>query len=110
MEFQTAYSGLEIIRCSHFSTASLNRQTVTILSSLGVEDAIFSHMLNEQVSNYLCAMTDEKRALNLLSRYVDDNHMTVVIAQIISDGFMQTREPFLLSILHLWRSWFVKAL
>jgi RNA-dependent RNA polymerase len=110
IKFQTVYSGLEIIRCSHFSTASLNRQTVTILSSLGVEDEIFNHMLNEQVSNYLCAMTDEKRALNLLSRYVDDNYMTVVIAKIISDGFMQTREPFLLSILHLWRSWSIKAL
>jgi RNA-dependent RNA polymerase len=109
-KFQAVYNGLEVIRCSRYSPATLNRQTITILSSLGVEDRIFNHMLAEQLSNYRCAMTDERLALNLLSRYIDDNHMTVTIAQMISDGFMQFKEPFLLSLLHLWRSWSIKAL
>jgi RNA-dependent RNA polymerase len=127
-KFEARYDGLEIIRCSRFSPATLNRQTITILSSLGVEDEIFNKMLSEQLQNYQAAMTDEHLALDLLSRYVDDNHMTVTIASMVLDGFMQAsqlcalhrpkvtntsvqvKEPFLLSLLHLWRAWSIKLL
>jgi RNA-dependent RNA polymerase len=88
-KFAAKYSGLEIIRWSRYSTATLNRQTITILSSLGVADEVFNRMLTEQLSNYQTAMTDRTLALNLLSRYIDDNHMTMTIATMVVDGFMQ---------------------
>jgi len=67
-------------------------------------------MLDEQLSNYMEAMDDPDKALELLGRYVDDNHMTMMIAGMVLDGFMRLKEPFVLSLLHLWRSWSIKLL
>ncbi|OBT73729.1 hypothetical protein VF21_07167 [Pseudogymnoascus sp. 05NY08] len=109
-KFTAEYMGLEIIRTSNHSVATLNRQTITILSALGVEDEVFNRMLDEQLSNYVDAMNDPDKALELLGRYVDDNHMTMMIGAMVLDGFMRTKEPFVLSLLHLWRSWSIKLL
>jgi len=109
-KFTAIYNGLEIIRWSQYSTASLNRQTITILSSLGVEDEVFNRMLTEQLTNYQAAMDDKTLALDLLSRYVDDHHVTMTIATMVVNGFMTVGEPFMMSLLHLWRSWSIKLL
>ena len=55
-------------------------------------------------------MKDNDVAVSLLSRYIDDNHMTINIASMINNGFMTERDPFVLSLLHLWRSWSIKLL
>jgi RNA-dependent RNA polymerase len=109
-KFAAVYNGLEIIRWSRFSACTLNRQTITILSSLGVPDDVFLKMLAEQLQNYHTAMHDEAAALSLLCRYIDDNQMTINIASMINSGFMTERDPFVLSLLHLWRSWSLKQL
>jgi RNA-dependent RNA polymerase len=109
-KFTATYNGLEIIRCSHFSCATLNRQTITILSSLGVEDEVFLKMLTEQLENYQSAMNNDDLAVSLLLRYIDDNQMTINIATMIRNGFMAERDPFVMSLLHLWRAWSIKLL
>lgn len=109
-KFIAEYMGLEIIRTSCYSVATLNRQTITILSSLGVQDYVFNRMLDEQLYNYQEAMDNPDKALELLGRYIDDNHMTMTIASMILDGFMNIKEPFVISLLHLWRSWSIKLL
>ncbi|CZT04968.1 related to RNA-dependent RNA polymerase SAD-1 [Rhynchosporium graminicola] len=109
-KFQATYQGLEIIRCARFSCASLNRQTITILSSLGVADDVFLDMLAEQLANYQTAMSNDDVAVSLLLRYIDDNSMTINLATMIRNGFMTSRDPFVLSLLHLWRSWSIKML
>jgi len=109
-KFKSIYNGLEIIRWSRFSTASLNRQTITILSSLGVSDEVFLRMITEQLESYQDAMSDNGLAQSLLVKYIDDNQMTINIATMINNGFMTSREPFVLSLLHLWRAWSIKLL
>jgi RNA-dependent RNA polymerase len=90
-KFKALYNGLEIIRCSQYSLAALNRQTIQILSSLGVPDEVFNRMLSEQLSNYQAALTDKHKAVDLLSRYVDDNQITTIIAGMVLNGFMEVR-------------------
>lgn len=109
-KFKSVYNGLEIIRWSRFSAASLNRQTITILSSLGVPDEVFLKMMSEQLEGYHDAMSDNTLAQRLLVKYIDDNQMTINIATMINNGFMTSREPFVLSLLHLWRAWSIKLL
>lgn len=109
-KFIATYNGLEIIRWSRFSCATLNRQTITILSAIGVPDEVFLRMLGEQLANYQTAMSDHAVAQSLLSKYIDDNHMTINIATMIHNGFMVQREPFVISLLHLWRAWSIKLL
>lgn len=109
-KFTATYNGLEIIRCARFSNATLNRQTITILSSLGVPDEVFLDMLSDQLAGYQAALDNDDEAVKLLVRFIDDNQMTINIATMIRNGFMAKRDPFVLSLLHLWRSWSIKLL
>ncbi|KAK1825842.1 RNA dependent RNA polymerase-domain-containing protein [Podospora conica] len=96
-KFEAEFNGLEVIRCSQYACATLNRQTIPVLSSLG-----------EQISNYDAAMEDPAKATDLLGRYVDENQITLVIKDMVTNGFMN--EPFVHTLLHLWRSWSLKLL
>nr|OQO18266.1 hypothetical protein B0A51_13880 [Rachicladosporium sp. CCFEE 5018] len=109
-KFPADYNGLEICRISQFSTAYLNQQIVLVLSALGVTDYTLITMLRNMLSDLELAMTDEVMALGLLSRNIDLNQTTVTIASMIVDGFMQSQDPFTMSILRLWRSWSIKYL
>ncbi len=109
-KFSAEYNGLEIIRCAQFSSATLNRQTISILSCLGVPDEVFIDMMASQISGYDEAMTSKDKAVELLSNHVDENMTTITIASMVLNGFMHTQEPFVRTLLQLWRSWSIKAL
>jgi len=111
-KFTATYNGLEIIRCSQFSAASLNRQTITILSALGVPDQIFLDMLDNQLTGYRQAMESDDKAVELLCRYIDDSQMTITIATMIKNGFgpQGQKDPFVISLLHIWRAWSIRLL
>ena len=109
-KFTSVYNGLEIIKCSQFSAATLNRLTITVLSSLGVPDEAFENLLNEQLANYDKAMLDKHMAVDLLHKYIDENQTSLTMASMIANGFMDSQEPFMWSLLRLWKSWSMKAL
>ena len=110
VKFLSNYNGLEIIRASQFSFATVNRQTITILSALGVPDDVFVVKLDEQLANCEEAVTNPDRADELLRRYIDEQHSTMAIATMVHNGFMRAGDPFVNSLLHLWRSWSLKYL
>ena len=104
-KFPAKHDGLEIIRWSQYACSNLNRQLILILSALGVPDNVFIQKLQLQLSNLERAMKDERTALAILQKDVDHNQMTLVVASMILDGFQKSREPFLTSLLYLWRAW-----
>ncbi|KAI0455740.1 RNA dependent RNA polymerase-domain-containing protein [Xylaria acuta] len=109
-KFQARSTLLEIIKPSRFSVATLNRQTITILSCLGVPDAVFLQLQQNQLIGYDNAMEDPTTAMRLLSQFIDQNGITTMVAQMISDGFMRAKEPFFMCILQVWRAWSLRLL
>ncbi|KAI1747477.1 RNA dependent RNA polymerase-domain-containing protein [Xylaria castorea] len=109
-KFQAQSTLLEIIKPSRFSVATLNRQTITILSCLGVPDAAFLQLQQNQLIGYDNAMEDAATAMRLLSQFVDQNGITTTVAQMVSDGFMRVKEPFFMCILQVWRAWSLRLL
>lgn len=109
-KFAAAHNGLEIIRHSHFCFATLNRQLILVLSSLGVPDEVFIDKLRMMLANLERAMTNEEQAVHFLQTYVDPNQMTLTLADMVRDGFQKSREPFVSSLLELWRTWQIKYL
>ncbi len=109
-KFPAIHNGLEIIRWSQFAAATLNRQLILVLSALGVGDEVFERKLKEMLMNLQLAMTDEKMALHLLQKYIDPNQMTMTVAAMLLEGFQRTKEPFVMSLLQLWRAWSIKYL
>ncbi|KAI0125087.1 RNA dependent RNA polymerase-domain-containing protein [Xylariales sp. AK1849] len=109
-KFNALAKNIEIIRPSRFSAAALNRQTVAILSCLGVPDEVFVELTRDQLFEYEQAMSDYKVAQRLLGRFVDENQMTTTIGSMIEHGFMNSQEPFAKAVLQLWRAWSMKLL
>ncbi|PHH80563.1 hypothetical protein CDD82_1668 [Ophiocordyceps australis] len=111
-KFKAETNGLEIIRCAKYSTATLNRQTITILESLGVPISVFKGLLERQIREYQSAMTSNQVAIELLTKYVDENQSTLALAELLKAGFKSNdiQEPFVLNLLNLWRSWSLKLL
>ncbi|GKZ81065.1 hypothetical protein AnigIFM56816_005576 [Aspergillus niger] len=109
-KFPTVHNGLEIIRWSQFSMATLNRQLILVMSTLGVPDEVFHAKLKSMLRALDEAMESDSRAIEVLKKYVDPNQTTLTVSQMVSDGFRRSKEPFLTSILALWRTWHIKYL
>ncbi|KAF9698680.1 hypothetical protein EKO04_002950 [Ascochyta lentis] len=109
-KFDALYTGLEIIRCSSLATPFFNRQIIAILSYLGVLDDVFIRKQQQMVNAYELAMTDKTEAMNCLLKHIDMNQTTLTMASMVLDGFLESREPFMISLLNLWRASTIKDL
>ncbi|KAL8929703.1 MAG: hypothetical protein Q9172_000260 [Xanthocarpia lactea] len=109
-KFAARHEGLEIIRWSQFAAANLNRQIIVVLSALGVPDKVFIEKQKAQLADLTLAMTDELKALTMLQRDIDPNQITLTLAGMILEGFHRCQEPFMMSMLQLWRAWSIKYL
>ncbi|KAI9757369.1 MAG: hypothetical protein M4579_003483 [Chaenotheca gracillima] len=109
-KFAAVHNGLEVIRWSQYASAALNRQIITVLSTLGVKDEVFVRKLQAMLASLERAMWDETTALSLLQKYIDPNQITLSIAGMILDGFQKSEDPFTRSLLRLWRAWSIKYL
>ncbi|KAL8835144.1 MAG: hypothetical protein Q9170_003449 [Blastenia crenularia] len=109
-KFAARHEGLEIIRWSQFAAANLNRQIIIVLSTLGILDDVFVEKQKAQLANLELAMTNEKVALTMLQKDIDPNQMTLALAGMILEGFQRVQEPFMTSLLRLWRAWSIKYL
>jgi RNA-dependent RNA polymerase len=109
-KFETTYSGMEIIRWSEYWAATLNRQLILVLSALGVPDDVFLLMQEKEIQLMERAMTHDSAALEALTGHVDPNRMTLTIAELVQTGFRRSNEPFVTSLLWLWRAWSIKYL
>ncbi|KAL7804459.1 RdRP domain-containing protein [Trichoderma afarasin] len=111
-KFKADVKGLEIIKCAKYSSATLNRQTVTILECLGVTTQAFLDVLEKQIGLYEEAIKDNNVAVDILTKCVDENQSTLVLAELLQAGFKTdtVQEPFVTNLLTLWRSWSLKLL
>lgn len=109
-KFDSASGLLEIIRWSQYSMATLNRQLILVLSSLGIRDEIFCKKLDSMLLSFNNAINNDAQAIDLLQKFVDPNQMTLSLAQMVRQGFRRTNEPFVTSMLTLWKAWHLKYL
>ena len=109
-KFHAEHQGLEINRWSQFSSAYLNRQLITILKTLGVKDAVFRDKLDKQLSQLDEAMINPIMAVKMLQRDIDPHQMSLELVTMVKNHFQVTKEPFVLSVLQLWRAYTIKWL
>ncbi|KHN98806.1 suppressor of ascus dominance [Metarhizium album ARSEF 1941] len=111
-KFKSNFQALEIVRCATCSTATLNRQTITILESLGVRREAFMKLLKQQVNWVESAAKDNSKAIELLTKFVDENQSSLVLAELLKAGFKtdNVRDPFTVNLLNLWVSWSLRLL
>lgn len=108
-KFKGPYNGIEIIKVSRHSHATLNKQVIPILNCLGVEDDVFIDLLEEELKDYDEAMCSPDKAAELLRQRVDENQITLAMAEMV-EAFMDVGEPFVQTLLHLWKCWALQRL
>jgi RNA-dependent RNA polymerase len=109
-KFPSESNDLEIIRCSKFEGAHLNRQLILVLSALGVDDSVFLEMQGREMKELEAAMHNDVSAQAKLRAAVDANGSTLELAGMVERGFRASNDPFVTSLLHLWRAWSLKYL
>lgn len=109
-KFGADHNGLEVIRCSEYWAANLNRQLILVLSALGLSDEVFIDKQQKTLDHLQEAMEKDSAALDGLHQSIDPNQMTMSIASLVLDGFRSANEPFVTSLLRLWRAWTIKYL
>jgi RNA-dependent RNA polymerase len=109
-KFVAPHNGLEIIRSSSLATPFFNRQIIVVLSYLGVPDHVVIRKQQEMINDYEDAMVDEVVALQKLRKHIDMNQTTLTMAGMVLDGFMEAQDPFMMSLLKLWRAFTIKNL
>lgn len=111
-KFKADVKSLEIIKCAKYSCATLNRQTITILECLGVSAKAFLDVLEKQICLYEEAIKNNDMAVDILTKCVDENQSTLILAEFLQAGFKTetVQEPFVANLLSLWRSWSLKLL
>ncbi|KAL7796485.1 RNA dependent RNA polymerase domain-containing protein [Trichoderma ceciliae] len=111
-KFKAEVKSLEIIKCAKYSSATLNRQTITILQCLGVPTQAFMNILEKQLCLYEEATKNNLVAVDILTKCVDENQSTLILAEFLQAGFKteKLQEPFVTNLLSLWRSWSLKLL
>lgn len=108
-KFKGPYNGIEVIKVSRYSHATLNKQVIPILNCLGVDDDVFMELLEEELRDYDEAMCSPVKAAELLRHRVDENQITLAMAEMV-EAFMDAEEPFLNTLLHLWKCWALQRL
>ena len=109
-KFEAQAAGLEIIRWSQYNPASLNRQIILVLSALQVPGPVIEHKQKDMIDSVQRVMENDIHAISLLKKYVDPNEITLQLAKMVSDGFRRANEPFVSSMLQLWKAWHLKYL
>ncbi|CAG8291982.1 unnamed protein product [Penicillium olsonii] len=109
-KFEATHNGLEIIRWSQYSLATLNRQLILVLCALGITDDVFLQKQNVMLTSIQEAMSSDVKAMALLQKYIDPNQTTLTLSRMVSCGFRKTNEPFMNTMLGLWKAWHLKNL
>ncbi|PKA57860.1 putative RNA-dependent RNA polymerase SHL2 [Apostasia shenzhenica] len=96
-KFESNHNVLEIVSWTRFQPGFLNRQIVTLLSSLEVPDRVFWKMQEEMICKLDHMLTDTNTALEVLTTSCAEQGNTA--AMMLSAGFKPQTEPHLKDML-----------
>jgi hypothetical protein len=103
--FNESPTNLEVIQCSSFAPAFLDRTLISLLSSLGVSGHIFLTMMQHSMATMNSAFSDSTTATEYLKTFTSSDHPgAITMRQMISAGFLSRRDPFLLNMLWVFRT------
>ncbi|KAJ0965027.1 hypothetical protein J5N97_026165 [Dioscorea zingiberensis] len=101
-KFESSHNVLEVASWTRFQPGFLNRQIVTLLSSLGVPDNVFARMQDSMIFKLNQMLIDVDVAFEVLTTSCSEEGN--VAAMMLSAGFKPQTEPHLKAMLSCIRS------
>ncbi|KAG5555121.1 hypothetical protein RHGRI_012600 [Rhododendron griersonianum] len=94
---------LDLLAWSKYQPCFLNRQLITLLSTLGVKDEVFLKKQRESILNLDVILKDPLKELNTLE-VMGPEEIVVIVKDMLTAGYMPEREPFLEMVLQTFRA------
>ncbi|KAL3835176.1 hypothetical protein ACJIZ3_009912 [Penstemon smallii] len=98
LKFDSTNCMLNITKCSESMPCYLNREIITLLSTLGVEDDVFIALLKEQLQALGRMLTNSEAAVNVLES-MGVSGIKSILGRMLVEGYEATKEPYLLMML-----------
>ncbi|KAM7270395.1 hypothetical protein ACFE04_029609 [Oxalis oulophora] len=102
-KFESENTKLDVLAYSKYQPAYLNRQIITLLSTLGVPDYVFEKKQREAVAQLDSILTDPLRAQDALD-LMSPGENTNCLKEMLSCGYKPDAEPFLSMMLQTFRA------
>ncbi|KAK4261810.1 hypothetical protein QN277_004759 [Acacia crassicarpa] len=103
LKFDSDNTKLDVLGCSKFQPCYLNRQIITLLSTLGVKDHVFEKKQKEAINQLNSLLTDSlkaREALDLMSA----GEISNIMKEMLICGYRPDAEPFLSMTLQTFRA------
>jgi RNA-dependent RNA polymerase len=94
---------LDVLACSKFQPCYLNRQLITLLSTLDVKDSVFEKKQKEAVDQLNTILTDSTKAQEVLD-LMSSGEVTNILKEMLICGYKPNVEPFLSMMLQTFRA------
>ena len=102
-KFDSPHDKLDVLAYSKFQPCYLNRQLISLLSTLGVEDLVFEKKQREAVEQLDAILTDPLRAREALE-LMSSGETTNILKELLMCGYKPNDEPFLSMMLQAFRA------
>jgi RNA-dependent RNA polymerase len=96
-KFESAHTVIEVVSWTKFQPAFLNRQIITLLTSLGVPDAVFWQMQEAMLGNLKRILSNSNVAYKVVTNSCPEHGSTAGL--MLSAGFAPATEPHLRAML-----------
>ncbi|XP_059645306.1 RNA-dependent RNA polymerase 2 [Cornus florida] len=102
LKFESKNRMLNVTKWSESMPCYLNREIVSLLSTLGVEDKVFETMQDEQLRLLDRILTSREAALNVLDS-VNESYIKSILVKMLLQGYEPNMEPYLSMMLQAHR-------
>ncbi|KAG8366464.1 hypothetical protein BUALT_Bualt17G0082700 [Buddleja alternifolia] len=103
LKYQSDNMKLDVLSWSKYQPCFLNRQIITLLSTLGVKDHVFEKKQREAVAQLDDILVDPSRAKEALD-LMSPGENTNILKEMLKCGYKPDEEPFLSMMLRAFRS------
>ncbi|KAK4261811.1 hypothetical protein QN277_004760 [Acacia crassicarpa] len=103
LKYDSDNTKLDVLACSKFQPCYLNRQIITLLSTLGVKDHVFEKKQEEAVNQLNSILTDSLKAQEALD-LMSAGEISNILKEMLICGYKPDAEPFLSMMLQTFRA------
>ncbi|KAF5750099.1 RNA-dependent RNA polymerase 1-like isoform X2 [Tripterygium wilfordii] len=102
-KYESRNTKLDVLAYSKYQSYFLNRQLITLLSTLGVPDAVFERKQREAVAQLDAILTDPSKAMDALE-LMHPGETTNILKEMLLCDYKPDGEPFLSMMLQTFRA------
>ncbi|XP_024517545.1 probable RNA-dependent RNA polymerase 1 [Selaginella moellendorffii] len=104
LKFPSERTGLDVLKASQYAPYYLNRQSIILMTTLGVPDEVFERMQKEELKILDEMLSDPQTAIEVLRSSSSGGEAHSIMVAMLQAGYKPAHEPFLRRLLDNFRS------